>query len=113
MIEVKLKNDNTLRLDLERPDLTDRFVEHYNQGHSALWECPWCGGDIDAVCDERNDETFEDTWHCVGDCELLITFITPAEYTEYHEVMDGEWTILIEGSFSGEWLTPEEWKDHD
>jgi hypothetical protein len=86
--------------------LWDRMVEHYSRGQSALWECPWCGGHIDALCDEISGDDYWDTWDCVGGCDLLITFITPAEYAEYHCVPDDYWRVLVEGAFGDDWEPP-------
>lgn len=111
MRQTELRYGNTLRTDTNHEKLWQKLVEFYSQRNSPRWECPWCGGDIDASSDEHDGDEFWDTWTCVGDCNLLITFITPAEYKEYHQVPDGQWTILVESAFGGDWFAPDEADD--
>lgn len=106
-----LPNGVTLRLADAHERLWAKMLTHYAGSHPDMWKCPWCGGEIDAVCDERDGGLFEDTWRCVGDCNLLITHITPAEYKEYHEVGLSEWTVLIEGGHGTGWYAPDEADD--
>lgn len=111
-----LPNGIRLETPIEHEKLWQRMIKHYGEGSNhylpnGLWKCPWCGGDIDSLDGERNNETFEDTYTCVGDCELMITFITPAEIHEYHEVPNSDWKVLVESSRAIEWYAPEEADD--
>lgn len=107
-----LPNGIGIQTNTSHEKLWRRMVAHYSEGHSALWRCPWCGGEIDSVCYEKNAETFEDTYRCIGTCNLLITFFTPAKYVEYHEVPDYEWRVFVEkGIGGGNWYAPEEADD--
>lgn len=110
--QITFPNGMKLKSEIPHKRLWEKAVEHYGQGHSNLWECPCCGGDIDALCDEHEDGLHYDTWRCEGDCDLLITFVTPAEYTEYHQVMDSEWEIILEaGTASNEYWYMQDEKD--
>src|SRR5579859_1960135 len=106
-----LDNGITVETKIPHEKLWARAIEHYSH-RVNWWECPWCGGEIDAVDMETDDDETWDTWSCVGNCNLLITFITPAEYTEYHDVPDGDWRVLIEsGHNDATWYAPEEADD--
>lgn len=103
-----LKNGVRLQTDIQRQDIVDRLVAFYDRPGSPEWACPWCEGDIDAVCDERDGELYEDTYGCEGDCNLLITFITPVKYGEYWKVPKSEWTVMVECGIGGECDLPTE-----
>lgn len=66
----------------------------------ATCECPICGDEMVSLdmttenYDERGDWHF-DTYVC-SHCCILLTYITPAKYHNYHDVPDGEKYYLIE-----------------
>lgn len=100
---IKLHGGLTLKTDIDRQDVLDAIVTYYNENRyrEALWDCPLCFGDLDAVQDERTDGMYEDCYACVGDCNILITHITPDDGREYHEIDNSEWTILAEYGLGG------------
>lgn len=64
----------------------------------ARLECPVCGDEMEHVGDDYEDEKHLDTYSCEY-CRILITYVSPAKYHEYHEVPDSERCYLIERSF--------------
>lgn len=110
---VVLPNGLRLETDIDDDALWQQLVDHYSVGRSALFTCPWCGDVIDNVCDERDTETFSDTYACHNDCDLLITHVTPAEHTEYWQTNLDQWKVVLETTIPGPWRPPDEEDEED
>lgn len=66
----------------------------------ATLECPVCGDEMSEVgddheFDDNEREWFVDTYACAY-CDLMVTYVSPHEYGEYHDVPDSERRYLIE-----------------
>lgn len=68
----------------------------------ATCVCPICGCELESVGDEIEEDDQEplhlDTFACEY-CSLLVTYVSPAKYEEYHLVPDHEKRYLIERQF--------------
>jgi hypothetical protein len=100
-----------LRIETQDQDVIDHLVQFYERNKKSLaWECPFCEGDIDSVCYELDDGIFEDTYDCDAECEILLTFLTPKKYGEYHKVPIDEVVIEVEFMFGGR---PASWHEDE
>lgn len=65
----------------------------------ATLECPICGGEMtDSSSDYEDDDNgrlFLDTYAC-NYCSLLVTYVSPAEYGQYHLVPDKDRRYFVE-----------------
>lgn len=73
-------------------------------GHMAeVWakcECPICSTEMehssdDYDADDERQELHLDTYAC-NHCNLLITYVSPAQYGAYHEVPESDRRYFIE-----------------
>lgn len=57
----------------------------------ATGECPVCSNDMDQLCDDYetdgNVSLHFDTYTCKH-CRIMVTYVSPDQYTEYHQVPD-------------------------
>lgn len=113
MLRLHLNNGLTVESEIDNTDLWERMLAHYaaidpHYSPDELWACPWCGGTIDNSSSEANDSFHEDTYHCEGECDLLITHTTPRKYTQYRDVPLSEWKVTVESRIPNFWLPPDD-----
>lgn len=91
--------------------VADVCFKHYDNYERLNMNCPFCHEDLwgNSLDGTREAETFEDCYTC-DDCDVLVTLITPARYTEYWQVPDGAESYLIEFMGLGE---PSNWPDEN
>ncbi len=112
MFRLKLANGLTIETDITNTELWERMINRYSAinphyGPDELWECPWCGGAIDHSSSEQLPPDGIDTYRCVGSCELLISHVTPIQYTTYADVPLSKWRVIVESVFSN-WSPPDD-----
>lgn len=66
----------------------------------ATLECPVCGDEMrassdDTETDDVHGELYLDTYAC-DHCEILVTYISPKKYGEYHDTPDSKKWYQIE-----------------
>ncbi len=65
----------------------------------ATLECPVCGAEMRDVCMEDSEDYGEaitiDTYAC-DYCNIMISYVSPAKYHEYHDVPGNHRRYLIE-----------------
>lgn len=61
----------------------------------AKLECPVCDADMEHVTDEYEGKLHLDTYAC-DYCHLLVTYVSPRKYHEYHQVPDNEKRYFVE-----------------
>lgn len=94
--EHKLINGIRLSIESGNEKVIDAAKAYYSDVKWGLkYECPFCGSDIDNQDGIVEDDTFEDTFFCKGQCDVLITFVSPLGL-EYHEVHPTQLKIIIE-----------------
>lgn len=79
------------------------FYPHARARMLKVWatlECPICGAEMESLDDdyETDDELGHlhlDTYIC-DYCNILLTYVSPAKYHQYHEVPDNEKRYFIE-----------------
>lgn len=57
--------------------------------------CPLCGDDLSHVGDDIDEGDFHDTYAC-NYCRILVTYVSPCKYTEYHTVPDDQKRYIME-----------------
>lgn len=58
--------------------------------------CPVCDTDMIHLHAEDDGGLTHDTYTC-SKCEIMVTYISPEHFGEYHQVPDGEKFYMIEG----------------
>lgn len=101
-IEHKLKNGSLLRVNTHNAEVALAAIDFYESNGHLPWECPFCENDHewDNLCYETDGDNFEDTYKCDA-CDTMITFITPKDAGEYHNVLPCETTYEIDFMWSG------------
>lgn len=65
----------------------------------ATCVCPICDDDMEHVCDEYEEEDNRhlDTYAC-RHCDILVTYVSPLNIGEYHNVLPRDRRYIIEGA---------------
>jgi hypothetical protein len=66
----------------------------------AKVECPVCDAELEHVGDDYEDEEHIDCYDC-SYCGILVSYVSPAKYGEYHDVPDKDRRYIIEHSLMG------------
>lgn len=82
-------------MSFEQPRARGRMLEVW-----AKCECPVCDGDLEHLTDEYEDEQHIDSYTC-SYCGLIISYVSPSKYHEYHDVPDRDRRYIIEASALG------------
>lgn len=66
----------------------------------AKGECPVCDGELEHSSDDHETDDEGKQWHldtyACYHCDLLITYVSPADIHEYHQVSDQDKYYIVE-----------------